>query len=141
LDVRDVTISADLISEWLCCIQKGIIKGGGYRPRTIRIPQVYQAAILHPLLYPTLGITVQCDPYLVDSYHVKYLRYLTASPTCATCHSYVQKSTGQHLLLCSRCKKVYYCCKEHQAYDWKYGGHKASCGKEEVTVITITVNL
>lgn len=27
---------------------------------------------------------------------------------------------------CSKCKKVYYCCRQHQVYDWKHG-HKNCC--------------
>ena len=31
---------------------------------------------------------------------------------------------------CSKCKEVFYCSQECQVYDWKQGGHKATCGKE-----------
>lgn len=33
--------------------------------------------------------------------------------------------------LCSRCKSVHYCSKEHQVFAWKHG-HKLVCGKTEV---------
>jgi len=29
--------------------------------------------------------------------------------------------------LCGGCKKVRYCCKDHQTADWKHGGHKKEC--------------
>lgn len=38
---------------------------------------------------------------------------------CAKC------GTANNLLICSRCKSVYYCCKEHQTSDWK--SHKPNC--------------
>ncbi|OWF38394.1 egl nine homolog 1-like [Mizuhopecten yessoensis] len=38
---------------------------------------------------------------------------------------------GAHddLQLCSRCKKTWYCSREHQKYDWKY--HKKTCTKKQ----------
>lgn len=34
----------------------------------------------------------------------------------------------ERLLRCGGCKSVYYCCKAHQAIDWKEGSHKTDCG-------------
>ena len=45
------------------------------------------------------------------------------SPVCglATCAALVQSKGG----LCSQCREVNYCCKEHQRSDWRR--HKAEC--------------
>lgn len=36
---------------------------------------------------------------------------------------------------CAKCKKVNYCCRVHQVWDWK-NGHKGSCGDETPTSST-----
>ncbi|RWS07352.1 programmed cell death protein 2-like protein [Dinothrombium tinctorium] len=46
--------------------------------------------------------------------------------TCAVCGCFSDK-------LCSGCKSVSYCCKEHQKFDWK-NSHRSICGKSESTV-------
>lgn len=33
---------------------------------------------------------------------------------------------------CSKCKKVYYCCRQHQVTDW-HGEHKEICANLKVT--------
>jgi hypothetical protein len=43
---------------------------------------------------------------------------------CAVCKRHLSQD-GTKLNHCSKCKKVFYCCKEHQKDDWKR--HKKSC--------------
>ena len=43
---------------------------------------------------------------------------------CLVCRASTQPD-GRPLLMCSRCKKVKYCCLEHQKYDWRK--HKKNC--------------
>ncbi|TPX69260.1 hypothetical protein SpCBS45565_g02530 [Spizellomyces sp. 'palustris'] len=38
---------------------------------------------------------------------------------------------------CSKCKKVHYCCREHQLVDWT-GGHKAICGTDKNSTTSTT---
>ena len=45
---------------------------------------------------------------------------------CEHCHKTKDDLNMSALLRCSACKKVYYCCKEHQLLDWK-SSHKKNC--------------
>ncbi len=55
---------------------------------------------------------------------------VVASPTpprsCAVCKK--DESPSQSLHRCSKCKAVYYCCREHQLQHWPV--HKSTCGRE-----------
>jgi hypothetical protein len=45
---------------------------------------------------------------------------------CAWCHSKSGAEVGTRLLQCTQCKRVSYCCREHQLLHWKRS-HKAAC--------------
>jgi hypothetical protein len=45
---------------------------------------------------------------------------------CAWCHSKSGADIGTPLLQCTQCKRVSYCCREHQLLHWKRS-HKAAC--------------
>ncbi|KAJ1984044.1 hypothetical protein H4R34_000906 [Dimargaris verticillata] len=47
-----------------------------------------------------------------------------ASKQCAVCGFHGTKT-------CSRCKQVYYCCREHQIIDWRSGEHRTHCISED----------
>lgn len=47
---------------------------------------------------------------------------------CATCE--VSQAPGQEFGICSGCRRVSYCCKEHQRLHWKT--HKKHCKKEQI---------
>jgi MYND finger len=37
------------------------------------------------------------------------------------------RSDSVHLMICSRCEKVWFCSKECWTHAWKYKGHRAEC--------------
>jgi hypothetical protein len=44
---------------------------------------------------------------------------------CAHCQ--IKPEKGQKFRKCSQCKRVFYCCPDHQKKHWKKGGHKKEC--------------
>ena len=55
---------------------------------------------------------------------VKCLRVRHAS--CAVCGT-TRSTMGGVLSTCGTCESVAYCCREHQVFHWKQGGHKQQC--------------
>ncbi len=82
--------------------------------------------LLNRLLSKRLQIQFVYYNYGVKSDFDWLIKDLEAMPKCHTCGRYAQPKTGAQLLVCGRCKRVHYCCKEHQKADWvkKEGGHK-----------------
>jgi len=80
-----------------------------------------------------LGMPDKLPPYPVFASENQALHYdpqqsmleLEPSPVCGVCKASTT-SAGKPLLKCSRCKLVHYCCKDHQAEDYKKR-HKSNC--------------
>lgn len=72
-----------------------------------------------------LAYSNRTNPYLTPSEKNRNLR-----PCCAICESEFSAKDGlSPLLKCAKCKREYYCCKEHQKQHWKI--HKMMCISHE----------
>jgi hypothetical protein len=54
------------------------------------------------------------------------VRFAPVEQFCAWCHSKSGAEVGTRLLQCTQCKRVSYCCREHQLLHWKRS-HKSAC--------------
>ena len=85
------------------------------------------------LMLGARGMPVLCDdvwryvifPFLIEG---EGPRREVDRSACACCGKTGVPSKNR----CARCKRVRYCDRECQKWDWKVGGHKAECGSEGV---------
>lgn len=101
--------------------------GKRYKPDCLAIDAESRLDMMRAILEATTGIVVTYYPPASEEekrINREENRAERAGLKCAVC-SAVKCSNGSKLMVCSRCRKVYYCSQEHQKQHWKQ--HKSVC--------------
>jgi hypothetical protein len=99
----------------------------GYKPECLAIDAESRLDMMRAILETATGIRVTYFPPPSDEERricEEEIRAERAGLKCTVC-SAVKCSNGSNLMVCSRCRKVYYCSQEHQKQHWKQ--HKSVC--------------
>jgi hypothetical protein len=103
-----------------------ILQSGYPKPAILLVDSETDLDILQQLFREFVNMAVSFYP--PPSTEERYFSDLTnpkiPHPACRVCRSPLAED-GTKLFTCSKCKGVYYCCREHQKEDWKK--HKKVC--------------
>lgn len=124
------------IPEYIRLLVQGIRNNNNKKPVMLLIDEITQISLLETTLaeyeiavryYPPPSAEEQAHSRLTNPYLSQEERTRTDEwirTHCYVCED-ISSKDGQELHRCSRCKAIYYCCKEHQKIDWKR--HKSEC--------------
>ncbi|RWS28872.1 programmed cell death protein 2-like protein [Leptotrombidium deliense] len=93
-----------------CCVQPNC--GGGFKVFRSQLKRFNAFYDSEPPDYEAVEEKLDYDPK-PENFGVKL---------CSVCGCFADK-------ICSACKEVTYCSREHQKFDWKQNGHKELCGR------------